>query len=179
MSAIIEGQGEASDDRLRQALDCAEAAAREAVAGLLADIGSAPECVRVQAAIVADYVKRCQDPFQALDIARMLRALVVDVDAGIYNHGNVTEWAYAEIRLTALVARTCRLLGDERQPVTEGAVFVLGARHLELLEQSPRFLSIFTEMARILDSGGGVQPRSAATEFFGLGRSGKSPAPAA
>ena len=158
-------------ERLLVALSGAEDAARSAATALLEDLVVTGPVPQAAVSRVAEYVRTCRDPFQALDVARLLGALVADLSMQTFDVHDLTEWAYAEIRLTALVARTCRLLRDERQSDVEEAVFGLGAHHLERLEQSPRYLAIFTEMARILDTGVGVEPRSAVSDFFGLARS--------
>ena len=157
-------------ERLIAALSDAEDAARSAATALLDDLVVTDPVPQASVSRVAEYVRSCRDPFQALDIARLLGALVADLSMQSVDVQDLTEWAYAEIRLTALVARTCRLLRDEREGEVEEAVFGLGTHHLEMLEQSPRYLSIFTEMARILDTGVGVEPRSAVSEFLGLAR---------
>ena len=157
-------------ERLIAALSDAEDAARSAATALLDDLVVTDPVPQASVSRVAEYVRSCRDPFQALDIARLLGALVADLSMQSVDVQDLTEWAYAEIRLTALVARTCRLLRDEREGEVEEAVFGLGTHHLEKLEQSPRYLSIFTEMARILDTGVGVEPRSAVSEFLGLAR---------
>ncbi len=157
-------------ERLMAALSGAEAAARGAATALLDNLVISGDVPQASVSRVAEYIRTCRDPFQALDVARLLGALVADLSMQSVDIQDLTEWAYAEIRLTALVARTCRLLRDEREGEVEEAVFGLGTHHLEMLEQSPRYLSIFTEMARILDTGVGVEPRSAVSEFLGLAR---------
>jgi hypothetical protein len=164
------GGDDGRTERLVAALSGAEDAARTAATALLDDLVVTDPVPQAAVSRVADYVRSCRDPFQALDVARLLGALVADLSMQSVDLQDVTEWAYAEIRLTALVARTCRLLRDERESEVEEAVFGLGTHHLERLEQSPRYLAIFTEMARILDTGVGVAPRSAVSEFLGLAR---------
>ena len=120
--------------------------------------------------IVRQYARTCPDPFAALDIARLLRALLSDMDPGSYTVGSITEWAHAELRLQALASRIARVLRDEGALLVEQALVELAVMHLRILEECPQYARILKEMDLILTAGLGSRPRSAVEEFFGLAR---------
>lgn len=96
--------------------------------------------------------------------------MLEDLDSSVYARGGLTEWAQAELRIAALTARVTRALRDERALDAEQALVDLAMLHLRALEESPRYAEILGEMARIQDSGTGVQSRAPVQEFFGLAR---------
>jgi len=116
------------------------------------------------------YTSTCRDPFLALDVARLLRAILEDMQSAVYSRGSVTEWAHAELRIAALTSRISRTLRDERQLKAEQALVDLAVLHLSVLEESPRYAEILEEMSRIQDSGEGVRHAPPVEEFFGLAR---------
>lgn len=163
--------GRAHDERLLfDVLTSAEGSARQAVRVLIEGLPTpSPQATPLVEPLI-HYATRCPDPFVALDLARPLRAMLDDLDSSVYSRGGLTEWAYAELRMTALTARVTRALRDERALDTEQALVDLAVLHLHALEDSPRYSEILAEMARIQSSQEGVRPRAPVQEFFGLAR---------
>lgn len=158
------------DGLLHEVLARAESAAGHAALVLLDGLppcdGEPHECVTA----LVDYARRCPDPFQSLDMARLLRAFLDDMDPHAYSRGTVTEWAYAEVRLQALASRSVRVLQDQGETDAQQALTRLALIHLRALEEGPRYPEILGEMARIVDANVGIRPVSIKDEFFGLAR---------
>jgi hypothetical protein len=163
-------QASNDDGLLRDVLDRAEAAARHAALVLLDGLppceGEPHECVTA----LVDYARRCPDPFQSLDMARLLRAFLDDMSPHAYSRGTVTEWAYAEVRLQALASRAVRVLQDQGDADAQRALTRLALIHMRALEEGPRYPEILGEMARIVDTHVGIRPIAPGDEFFGLAR---------
>ena len=160
------------ETRLRAKLTAAEIAAREAAQALLVNLEPKDSLVVERVDILRDYCTTCPDPFQALDIARLLRALVDDMESDVYAHGEITEWAHAEVRIQSLCSRTSRLLRDQRALEVEQALIDLSVMHLRCLEEGPNYPEILAAMGRILDSSVATRPVGPVEEFFGLARTG-------
>lgn len=120
--------------------------------------------------ILIAHCRQCPDPFQALDVARVLRALMDDLEAGVYSHGSLTEWAYAEVRLQAMASRLARLLRDQFEKAAEQALVAIALLHLRTLEEHPRYHQLLGEMSRVIDSSRPDRPMALTEEFLGLAR---------
>lgn len=158
------------ESRLRRLLIEAEMSTRRAGEALLQGLPTAPSEVQHETRILIDYCQRCPDPFQALDVARVLRVLLDDLHSGVYSQGSATEWAYAEARLQAMASRITRLLRDQNQLIAEQALVNIAVLHLHSLEEHPRYREILGEMTRIADSFAPDKPVAPVEEFFGLAR---------
>jgi hypothetical protein len=158
------------ESRLRRLLIEAEAATRRAGEALLQGLPEVPVQVRDETRILIDHCQRCPDPFQALDVARVLRALLDDLDSAVYSQGSATEWAYAETRLQAMASRIARLLRDQHQLIAEQAIVNIAVQHLRSLEDHPRYREIIGEMTRITLHFTPDRPVPPADEFLGLAR---------
>jgi len=157
-------------DHIRRTLSTAELAARAASDALLDGLTTVNAQIMALVAVIRQYARECPDPFQSLDIARLLQALLADMDPGSYTIGSITEWAHAELRIQALASRVARSLRDEGAMAAEQALVDLAVLHLRSLEESPQYARILTEMNRILTSGLRSLPQSAVSEFLGMAR---------
>ncbi len=160
----------AAQEHLREALMAAEGSAAAATRALLGELSSPDAQVRDAITVVRSYCATCPDPFQALDVARLLRALVdaLRLDGDVT--GPIAEWAYAEVRLQSLVSRTARVLRDQRALAVEQVLIDLSVRHLRAVEESPRYATLLAEMTRVSASPLSTQPVSSVQQFFGLAR---------
>ena len=166
----MDDQRAQGSERLRRALNDAESSARRATEALLGDLAPVDGDVRQAVEDLRDYCRSCRDPFLALDIARLLRALVDDLDASAYAEGPVTEWAHAELRVQALASRVARSLRDQGALHLEQCVVDLSILHLRALEEGPRYVEILGAMAELLDASEHRTPVTLVEEFFGLAR---------
>lgn len=164
------GGPRAGENRLRSMLLAAEDSARSAADEILLGISHPDRQVRAILEPLVDYCRTCPDPFQSLDIARVLRALVEAVEARFDQDHAITEWAFAELRVQALCARVSRVLRDEGAHDAEQALVDLSVMRLHALEDGPHYPSVLGEMARIVDSGIVTRPVAPVEEFFGLAR---------
>ena len=165
------GQHHSADEgRLRHLFAEAERSARQAADALLHGLPAALPQFEDDVRILIAHCHQCPDPFQALDVARVLRALMDDLDAGVYSHGSLTEWAFAEVRLQAMASRLARLLRDQCEHAAERALVAIALLHLRALEEHPRYHQIIGEMSRVTDSGRPDRPVALTEEFLGLAR---------
>lgn len=159
-----------SDRPLLAALTAAETAARLASHSLLHGLPTVSSGLRDRVEPLIAYTSTCRDPFPALEIARLLRAILEDMQGAVYARGSITEWAHVELRIAALTSRISRTLRDERQWKAEQSLVDLAVLHLRALEESPQYAEILEEMTRIQNSGQGVRHTAPTEEFFGLAR---------
>ena len=143
----------ASEARLRRVFIEAEISARRATDALLTGLPMSREDIRRPVQILVGYCIQCPDPFQALDIARVLRALLDDLDSNVDSQGSLVEWAHTELQLQVMVPRIARRLHDQGQAAAEQALVDVTVLHLRELEDNPHHSDILREMRRIDDGG--------------------------
>ena len=163
--AISQGRGltamdhtRASEARLRPAFIEAEISARRATDALLTGLPMSCEDVRRPAQILVGYCIQCPDPFLALIIARVLRALLDDLDSDVDSHGSLEERAQTGLQLQSIASRIAGWLRDDGQPLIEQALMDIAVLHLRALEDNPRHTDVRREMRRIADGGVPIRP---------------------
>lgn len=155
-------------ENTREALRVVEGAARSAVDVLMS--GLLIEDKRGQSAVerLRVYCCECRDSLQSLEVARLVRWLVDDVDGGVGRPGErASDWARAAVQIHARASRVARLLREQGSLLAEQALIDLLSLHLAEVEDNPRYAFLTSELRSAADGRHFQGPLTVLEEVFG------------
>lgn len=155
--------------RLERVLEDAEAAARAATEALLDDLPGLDERMEYLVEVLREYCRQAADPLEALAIARLNRAMIMDLEMPPPLLRDVREWARRAVRLQYQASHTVRLLRDQGLLTVEQVIIELSIVHLRFLEESPLYAAVLSEMAELMGSPSPVRPVSLLNDIYRRG----------